>query len=205
MVASRQSARRVELQLFRCIYGVPPRIVVLQVFLKPCHDGVYPFSALHWVHDTMVLSLHLNEGRRHAEQFQGCIHLNRLAQRHIGVGSTMSEEYGLSNLVGIVQRRPVYEEILACPGEAVGGRGLAVGISPVALSPVAGVALDACMRHAACKGVVLSHHILCHEAAVGCRDAAYMVGIALWHILHELPCGIYDVLCRSLSHGVHMP
>ena len=93
------------LQVFGWVYALPPRIIVLEPFVKPCHHGVYPFGSLYGVHDTMILAFHFDESRWNAQQFECCKHLYRLTHGHVSVGGAMSEEYGFFYLVCILTSR----------------------------------------------------------------------------------------------------
>ena len=64
----------------------------MQVTSEPCEDGVLPFYALLVVHNGVVLAVYHNKCRGPAQQFQGCEHLDALADGHVRVDVAMKEE-----------------------------------------------------------------------------------------------------------------
>ena len=95
---------KTRLEFLRSIDGIPPCWLVLQVLVEPCKHGVDPLDTLVIVHDTVVFTLHYDECCRHAEELEGCVHLDTLTDWHVGVSRTVGEEQWLMYLVSIEER-----------------------------------------------------------------------------------------------------
>ena len=161
----------------RFVHAVPPRAVALEPLLEPGEDGALPLDALVVVLNPVVLALDDDECSGTTEEFQGCIHLDGLADGHIRVGGAMHEQDRCMNLVGIVERRVINVEVLARPGIAVGHGSLAVAVAPIALTPVTGVVADAGMAHGSGKDVGLGLQVLRHESAVAGTETADVLAV----------------------------
>ena len=159
-------------EFFRGVDCVPPRGVVVEPSLEPSHHGVNPLHSLGRVHDAVVLAFHFNESSGHSQQPQSSVHLYGFAFWHICIGGAVGEQQRFGYLLGVVKWRTVKVEVFSGPRIAVGGRNLAVRVSPVAFAPIAGVVRNSGVRNSAGKGVVLGEHILGHESAVRCRYAS---------------------------------
>ena len=193
----------VGLQLFGSVDLVPPCWVVLEPAVEPCYHRVDPFLAFVEVHDAVVFALDHNECRGNAEEFEGSVHLDRFADRHIGIGGAVGEEDGLMDLVGVEEWRTIDIEVFAGPRVGVGGTDLAIAVTPIAFAPVGGVVGDAGMADAGSEEVGLGEQQLGHESAIGGADAANLVFVDPG-ILCKPFSGLDDILGDALAHGVDM-
>ena len=148
------------------IEGIPPSGVVLQPLGKPGEDGVLPTDALAVIQDVVVLTVDQHHGGLAAKELEGGIHLDALSYGHVVVHIAMQEEQRGVNLVGIVERAVLHKKLLLTPGVAVGHGDFAIGIPPVAFTPIAGVVADAGVRDSSGKEVGLGLQVLRHEATV---------------------------------------
>ncbi len=166
-----------QLHLLISIHFCPPGTIILQPLGKPGKDGVLPLQSLLIIDDVMILTIYQYHRRRTAEEFQSRIELDALAHRHIIIGSSVNKQQWSMNLVGIIERTLIYKEMLVGPRIFVRHRNLAVAVAPIALTPIAGVVADACMRDGSSKEVGLGLKILGHESAVAGADAANLLAV----------------------------
>ena len=90
------------------------------------------------------------------------------------------------------------------PGIAVGHRHLAVVVAPVALTPVAGVVGDACMRNGCGKDICLRLQVLCHETTIAGTHTSDLLWIDERMRLTNLLRTLDDILGRTTTSGIHM-
>ena len=186
------------------IEGVPPLGLPFQPFREPGEDGVGPEDPLVVVEDMVVLVGHLDERGRLAQQFQRREHLDALAHGHVRVGRAVQEEERRVDLVGVEERALQRIEVAGVPRVAVGRRQGAVGITPVALAPIAGDVADAGVRDGRREDVRLRLEVLRHEAAIRGADATDLVAVDEGMLLAETLGALDDLVGRHLTPGVHV-
>ena len=98
----------------------------------------------------------------------------------------------------------VHIQVAVGPRVAVRHGGLAVGIAPVAETPVTGVVADAGVGNGAGEAVGQRGDVLRHEAAVGSADAADLLRIDERVLLAELLRTFDDVLGGAVAGRVHV-
>ena len=81
--------------------------------------------------------------------------------------------------------------MLVGPRIFVRHRNFAVAVAPIALTPIAGVVADACMRDGGCKEVGLGLKILSHESTVAGADATNLLAVYESMLIAESP-GVGD-------------
>ena len=96
--------------------------------------------------------------------------MDAFADGHIGIGRPMQQQQWSVDFVGMKERTLLHIELGIVPRIASCTGSRAVGISPIALSPVAGDVADTCMRNGGRKEVGAGKQVLRHEAAVGSAD-----------------------------------
>ena len=152
----------------------------------------------------MILTIYQYHRRRTAKKFQSRIELDALAHRHIIICRAVNKQQRSMNLVGIIERTLIYKEMLVGPRIFVRHRNFAVAVAPIALTPIAGVVADACMRDGSCKEVGLGLKILGHESAVACADAAYLLAVYESMLIAESLSAGDDVFSHSLACRIYM-
>ena len=125
----------------------------------------------------MIPTIYQNHRRWTAKKLQSRIELNTLSHRHIVIGCSMHEEQWSMNLVCIVERTLIYEEMLVGPRILVRHGNLAVAVTPIAFAPIAGMVADAGMRNGCGKEIGLGLKILSHKATIAGTDATYLLAV----------------------------
>ena len=95
-----------------------------------------------------------------AEELQCIIELDTLAHWYIVIGSTMHKEQWRMNLISIVERTLINEEMLVGPRILIRHGNFAIAVAPITLAPIAGMIADTGMRDGCSKEVGLSLQIL---------------------------------------------
>ena len=108
------------------------------------------------------------------------------------------------NLVGIIERTLIYKEMLVGPRIFVRHRNFAVAVAPIALTPIAGMVADACMRDGGCKEVGLGLKILGHESTVAGADATNLLAVYESMLIAESLGAGDDVFSHSLACRIYM-
>jgi len=152
----------------------------LQVTREPCKDGVLPLYALIIINDRVVFAINNNKSSGASQEFESREHLDTLANGHIGICIAMEEEQRGVYLVGIEQRTLVYIKVFTRPRIAVGHRHLAVTISPISLTPIAGVVANAGMRYGSSEDISLRLQVLSLDLT---RQAENVFRLAIWLVL----------------------
>ena len=152
----------------------------------------------------MILTIYQYHRRRTAKEFQSRIELDTLAHRHIIICRAVNKQQRSMNLVGIIERTLIYKEMLVGPRIFVRHRNFAVAVAPIALTPIAGVVADACMRDGSSKEVGLGLKILSHESAVAGADAAYLLAVYESMLIAESLGAGDNVFSHSLACRIYM-
>ena len=147
----------------------------------------------------MILALNNDESGWTIEQTEGIVHLNALAYRNVVVCHAVNKQQWSVYLVGKEQRTAVDKQLVVSPRITVCHRHLAVGIAPIAFTPIAGVVADACMGDGCGKDVGLGLQILRHKTTIRSTDTSYLLGIDERMVVAEFLRSLYDVLGWSLA------
>ena len=150
----------------------------------------------------MVLAVHGDELYGLAQNLQGVVELDALANGDVGIHRAVQQEEGRLDFVRVEQGAVLGEELGVAPRIAFGsGHGI-VRIAPIALAPIAGHVADAGVRGGCGKEVGLGLEIHRHEAAIGSPQATDALGIHKRMGLAELLRTFDDFVGRPVTPGI---
>lgn len=128
----------------------------------------------------MVLVRYSYEGRGAPEKLESGEHLYAFPYRYIVVLVSVKEEERSVDLVCVVEWTLFHIEVGIAPRIGFRHRYFAVGVAPVAFSPIACVVTDTGVGDCRSEDVGDCLQILGHEAAVGCADTSDFLLVDIW-------------------------